>query len=105
MSYIHTYIHTSIHTYIPPYIRTYIHTYIHSGDKIPECDYRRQVKLQGAREIHWRKGICNTDSIDEDDAKYWRTKSIQKEDNFGSSNVDNAVCLPNTVGGTLRGDR
>ena len=40
----------------------------------------------------------------EDDAKYWRTRSIQKEDNFVGSNFDNAVCLPNMVGGILRGD-
>ena len=39
-------------------------------------------------------------------SKYWRTCSIQKKDNFGGSNVDNAVCLPNMVGGALRwGDK
>ena len=27
----------------------------------------------------------------EDDAKYWRTRSIQKEDNFDGSNDDNSV--------------
>ena len=69
-----------------------------------ESDYRRQVKLQGAREIHRRKGICNTGSTGEDDAKYWRTRSIQKEDNFDGSNVDNAIYLPNMVRGTLSGD-
>ena len=37
-------------------------------------------------------------------AKYWWTRSTQKEDNFVGSNVDNAVCSPNMVGGTLHGD-
>ena len=72
-------------------------------DNTPGSDYR-QVELQGACELHRRKGTCNTRSTGEDDAKCWRTISIQKEDNFGSSNVDNAVCLPNIVEGTLRED-
>ena len=29
---------------------------------------------------------------------------MQKKDNFGSNNIYNAVCLPNMVGGTNRGD-
>ena len=32
------------------------------------------------------------------------TRSFQKENNFGGSKIDNAVCLPNIVGGTLHGD-
>ena len=67
---------------------------IEENDKISGSDCRRQVELQGAREVHRGKGIRNTSSIGEDDAKYWRTRSIQKEDNFGGSNIDNAVCLP-----------
>ena len=35
---------------------------IEEGDKILGSDYRRQVKLQRARETHRRKGICNTGS-------------------------------------------
>ena len=59
---------------------------------------KRAIKYLGvitderAREIHRRKGICNTESTGENDAKYW------------SSNVDNAVCLANMVGGTHSGD-
>ena len=33
-----------------------------------------------------------------------KARSIQKEDNFGGSNIDNDVCLPNMVGGTIRGN-
>ena len=54
-----------------------------------------QVELQGEREVYRRKVIYITRSIGEDDAKYWRTRSIQKGDNFGGSDIDNAVCLPN----------
>ena len=44
-------------------------------------------------------GICNTACTGEDNAEYWRTRSFQKKDNCGGSNIDNAVCLPNMVGG------
>ena len=76
--------------------------WIEESDKIPESNYRRQFKLQAASKVHRLKDIHNTRSTGEDNARYWSSRSIQKEDNFADSNVDNAMSEALSVGMTER---